>query len=89
MKLRRGESRYKIPPHSEMLQVYVEGNQEHNQMVGYVLAQVSNTEMSGMNSAHLGMPMYFAVAPEQIDFWPAPDKPYVVKVRYTPPVQEF
>lgn len=89
MKLRREKQRYKIPPHSEILGVRVEGNQKHNQMWAYVIQQISLVEMSGMLTKHLAMPTYFAVAPEQINFYPIPDKAYTVKVRYLPPVQEF
>lgn len=87
MKLRKGKPRYKIPAHSDIIGVYVEGNQKHNQMCHYALQRVALEELP--NIMHLGMPALYSVLHEIIEFSPPPDKPYVVKVRYTPPVQEF
>ncbi len=88
MKLRKGRPRYKIPPHSDILNVVVEGNQRHNQMVAYVLMQVA-FGYDGKPQANCAMPRQFAIVGNKIEFWPVPDKAYRVKVRYTPPVAEF
>lgn len=87
MKLRKGRSHYKIPAHSQVFQVFIEGNQRHNQMAALMLCQTSLEDLPRQDI--WGVPRYFTVSPESISFAPAPDKPYVVKVRYAPPIQEF
>ena len=88
MKLKRGQARYKIPEHSEVLWVCVEGNQKYNQMAARMIQIVSGVQISneGLEPA---MPRRCAVYRDLIMFCPPPDKPYIVKVRYTPPVMEF
>ncbi|HSV21870.1 MAG TPA: hypothetical protein VLJ17_02455, partial [Xanthobacteraceae bacterium] len=83
-----GRPRYKIPPHTDIINVVVNGNQRHNQMVAYALVQVA-FGYDGKPKGQLGMPRQFAIIGSKIEFWPIPDKAYQVKVRYTPPIQEF
>ena len=87
MKLRGGRCRYKIPEHSQVLAVYIFGNQRHNQMVSYVL-QLCKIEDIGDNKKR-GRPELAGVYDDRIEFKPIPDKPYKVTVRYLPPVMEF
>ncbi len=87
MKLRRGKPRYTIPAHSSIVGVYIEGNQKHNQMCSYVLYQVTLEDVR--QTSILGMPNHYAIENDSIIFDPAPDKSYLVKVRYTPPIAEF
>lgn len=53
----------------------------------FKLTQVSLDELPRTDL--LALPSYFSVLHNIIEFHPVPDKPYIVKVRYTPPVQEF
>lgn len=86
MKLRRGKHIYKLPPHSSIESVFVEGNQKHNQMASILLMPCRNRFEPGVNL--LGFPTMFFVTHDEIHFNPAPDAPYVVRVRYYPPMQE-
>lgn len=94
MKLRRGRAVYKVPPYSQILCAYVEGNQRHNQMVSYMLQQVDLGDLASVGDDErrkipMAMPTTFAVFDEKIEFWPRPDKAYKVTVRYLPPMMEF
>lgn len=89
MKLRKGRARYKIPAFSKILHVIIDGNQRHNQMFAYRLIQVPMSEIADRVDTP-AMPLRFAANEEgALLFWPPPDKPYVVKVRYFPPLEEF
>jgi hypothetical protein len=87
MKLQTGKARYKIPAQSQILGVYVDGNQPHNQMCSIMLRQVRLGEIEPSDVR--GFPVYFFIIDDTIEFSPVPDKPYVVTVRYVPPIQEF
>jgi hypothetical protein len=91
MKLRTKKSRYKIPPISQIIGMYVEGNQKHNQMCSYALYRVSLEEFFKAKTGALGFPTRYCIdhGGNMIEFDPIPDKPYIVKMRYVPPVQEF
>jgi hypothetical protein len=87
MKLRTGQYKYKTPLIGRVECVYLPGNQKHNQMCSIMLRHVA----AGALPCRLerGIPTLFAVIRNSIEFYPVPDKPYVVTVRYTPPLQEF
>ena len=87
MKLRTGQALYKIPEHSQILCVYIEGNQRHNQMWSYLLQLIDIGDL-GLNKAR-GRPTYCAVFENKIEFSPVPNKPYKVRVRYVPPIKEY
>lgn len=90
MKLRRGRAQYKFPECSQIYSAWVEGNQKHNQEVSYVLYQVELSDLGAFRKNKLlGRPTSFAVFDGRVEFWPVPDKPYVVKVRYAPPIKEY
>ena len=90
MKLRTGRSVYKLPEHSQVLLVIIEGNQKHNQDVDYVLIQIDKRELPiGKKLRHVrGIPTGYFVFTNKIEFWPVPDKPYKARVRYVPPITE-
>ena len=91
MKLRKGKPRYPMPPHSQIIGVYLEGHQRHNQMAAFPLYQVPIEEVRAMQREGtwiLGCPIGFSIHDNGIEFCPAPDSAYVVRVRYTPPVME-
>lgn len=94
MKLRTGHPRYKIPAFSRIETVLVAGNQKHNQMCAMRLYQIPLGEMSSANELR-GFPIRFSVFQSAdgklniMEFYPVPDKPYKVLVRYLPPLQEF
>lgn len=93
MKLRTGHPRYKIPAFSRIETVLVEGNQKHNQMRAMRLQQVPLGEIRTNETR--GFPVRFSVYQSVdgglnlIEFYPVPDKPYKVVIRYLPPLQEF
>jgi hypothetical protein len=87
MKLRTGKSKYKVPCVGRIDHAFLEGNQKHNQMHSIALCQMDPASLP--RSAGRGIPVYFSYLNETIEFYPVPDKPYVVTVRYTPPMQEF
>ena len=91
MKLKTRKSRYKIPPVSHIEGMYVEGNHKHNQMCHYVLYRVSIEEFYKTKTGLLGFPIRYCIDHRKniVEFEPTPDKPYVVKMRYLPPIQEF
>lgn len=93
MKLRTGHPRYKIPAFSRIETVLVEGNQKYNQTCAMRLQQVPIGDIE--ISETRGFPVYFSVYQSVdgglnlIEFYPVPDKPYKVTIRYLPPLQEF
>lgn len=92
MKLRKGRARYRIPEHSQIMHVLIEGNQHHNQMVAIMLQQVNLSDIpkpAWRNREKHDMPRVFAIFEDQIEFYPTPDKAYVVRGRFTPPIKEF
>ena len=92
MKLRRGRPSYKIPGHSQILSVYIEGNQRHNQMCAFILQHVAISDIPNPaknSKPSLGQPTVCCVRYKSIEFFPIPDKSYVVKIRYVPPIMEF
>ena len=89
MKLRRGKALYKFPPHSEFHSAWIEGNQRHNQIYDIALQFVAKGQFPRPNKPWLGLPQYISITHNSIEFYPIPDKPYIVKVRYLPPVQEW
>lgn len=88
MKLKVGKPRYNLPPYSQILGVYVLGNQKHNQMISFNLYQVPIAQLVEAKPAQLAMPTMYSVCGDTIEFWPPPDRPYTVTVRYTTPVME-
>ena len=91
MKLRRGKPSYKIPEHSQVFRVRIEGNQRHNQMHSHLLCMVSISDIPNPNKSDrpYGFPTMCAVFEGTIEFYPIPDKPYVAKVQYAPPIREY
>lgn len=87
MKLRKGKSVYQLPRFSKIMAAWTEGNQPHNQITAYVLQYVEPARLQRDQSP--GFPTCYTVFLDKIEFAPPPDKPYVVKVRYMPLVQEF
>lgn len=93
MKLKTGNPRYKIPAFSRIETVLVEGNQKHNQMCAMRLQQIPLGEIRIDETR--GFPVCFSVYQSVggklniIEFYPIPDKPYKVVIRYLPPLQEF
>lgn len=87
MKLKKGKAVYTLPEFSQILDVRVEGNQPHNQMAAHLLARVDSARLQRDQAP--GFPTCYTVFMDKIEFAPSPDKPYVVKVRYMPPVEEF
>lgn len=87
MKLRKGQARYKLPPFSRVLNVVVEGNHRHNQMYDVLLPIVPFDQARCDEKP--AMPRCCVIGPDSIKFAPPPDKPYSVRVRYTPPIMEF
>ena len=88
MKLKTKQPRYKLPPYSEVLAVYIEGNQRHNQMHDIMLPMLPIDQLGG-DVTKSGRPERCGVYAGFIEFTPKPDKPYAVKVRYVPPIAEF
>jgi hypothetical protein len=91
MKLRTGRSEYKIVPVGRVDHAFIEGNQLHNQMYDLMLRQIELRDSANLDFSFQGVPTVFAINPikNTIKFWPAPNKPYKVRVRYQPPMQEF
>lgn len=91
MKLRTGRAVYKFPEYSQILEAWVEGNTKHNQLVSFSLCQVSLEDMPSHrpHNEQRGFPTTFCVFGDIIEFWPVPDKPYLIKVRYAPPIEEY
>lgn len=86
MRLKKGNALYKFPkPYSQILDVRIEG--KHNQMIDYPIQIVAMGTLPFV--AVLGLPMYCAIYKNKIEFSPPPDKAYLVKVRYLPPIKEF
>lgn len=88
MKLRKGQPRYKMPPYSRVEHVRIEGNQRHNQMCAIMLPLVG-IEHLNVKPLPNGRPRQCGVYGQFIEFEPPPDKPYEVKIRYTPPILEI
>ena len=55
MKLRTGRAIYKIPDHSQIFSVWIEGNMPHNQQVDFVLVQVAFGELPNNKEKLLGL----------------------------------
>lgn len=93
MKLRNGEAIYTIPEHSDILGVRVEGNQPENQMWAKHIVKIRSSELQQIKSRYRkplqGLPEFACFMKETVEFWPVPDKEYIVTLRYTPPVKEF
>ena len=47
MKLKTKQPRYKLPPYSQVLAVYIEGNQRHNQMHAIMLPMIPVDQLRG------------------------------------------
>lgn len=88
MKLKTGQPRYRFPAHSRIQGAHIVGNQRHNQMNSIMLSQIRRDEWSAVGRTR-GIPTWFAIYENTIEFFPIPDKPYVVKVQFYPPIQEF
>jgi hypothetical protein len=88
MKLRKVKAKYKLPADSRVLRVWVEGNQRHNKMHAYLVPIVPAITLWREQKSAGKMPKACAVYNGTIEFSPPPDKPYVVKVMYVPPVME-
>lgn len=91
MKLRTGKTKYKLPtPVGRIDHAFVEGNTRH-MLFDVVLRQISADELPRKkDTAQLrGIPSYFCLFNNEVEFWPAPDKPYTVRIRYQPPMQEL
>lgn len=88
MKLRKNRAAYRIPEHSQIQLVRIEGNQRRNQMCSILLPQMDMQELSALRQFN-GTPAAFAVFNTTIRFYPTPDGPYAVKVRYVPPIKEY
>lgn len=92
MKLRTGQCEYKIPAIGKIDHAFIAGNTRQNNMVDIMLYQISLKESARLDyTAFQGIPANFAINPikKTIKFWPPPNKPYTVCIRYTPPMQEF
>ena len=82
MKLRKGKAKYRLPAYSKVLEVRVEGNH------AYLIPIVSAMTVIDGQELPPQMPKACAIYGGTIEFSPPPDRPYVVKVRYVPPVME-
>lgn len=99
MKLEPGKSSYSIPAmirlESFVLQVVSDDGQTHYADLWQIdLARlIANRDEArkklGLQQEPRAIPTCFAINGRYIEFWPAPDKPYVVTGRYYPPMQEF
>ena len=90
MKLRRGRAAYKFPEHSQVLNVWIQGNQPHNQMFDYAIQLVSRSELEAISGRRLlGFPALACVSHGRIEFYPIPDHMYTARVRYVPPVKVY
>ena len=89
MKLRAGKFKYKIPKIGKAEFCYVAGNNEYC-LYDMNLLHISTDDMIRTNSELRGLPTRFTIINQDtIRFWPTPDKPYVVRLRYTPPMVEI
>jgi hypothetical protein len=86
MKLRKGKAKYRLPAYSKVLEVRLEGNQRHNQLCALIIQIVNPTAIDVYRD--VGIPTVCAVYKDTIEFSPPPDNPYLVTVRYLPPVME-
>lgn len=91
MRARIGQLSYKIPPISRIEQIFIEGNQKYNQMYSSAIGYMSMEEFLKLDTNIQGRPTLCAInhTASKIYFWPVPDKPYEIKVRYYSPVKEF
>jgi len=89
MKLRTGRQKYKLPEHSQILAVFVEGNQKYNQMINHHIMQMQPENFHKELNSIQGFPTVCACSHNRIEFWPIPDKPYIVRVQYLPPIKEY
>lgn len=88
MKLKRGQARYKIPPHSQILSVVVNGDHKFNtSFVDKMVCIVDQIEQDGV----FGFPKYVCISKikDWATFYPIPAHSYSVTIRYVPPIEEF
>lgn len=84
---RSGKRQYKLPDFSQIQSVLLDGNQKHNSYA-FRLNQISIEEFKSCK-LYSARPTVFAVNDNIIYFWPCPDKPYSITIRYFPPLREF
>lgn len=81
MKLRKGQPRYRMPPHSNVIHVVLCG--EFDRMLPMVaIEQLNPTPLKPAEPKRCGVYGRF------IEFEPPPDRAYTVRVRYAPPIEE-
>lgn len=85
MKLKTGQKRYKFPDYGEIISVILL-NGKHNKFGAAFRLQIVSREEIGKTH---GFPTQCAFWNNWIEFWPIPDKPYEVRVRYSPPIEEY
>ena len=85
MKLRKGQSRYKLPRYSEIHGVTL--GEARKCEIEYRLVAVIDASMDG--TVLRGRPIKYSLEGDVIVFGPTPDQPYTVTVLYAPPLQQF
>lgn len=89
MKLRTGKFKYKIPKIGKAEFCYIAGNNKYS-LYDMSLLYIHADDMIRVNPEIRGLPTRFTIINnDSIRFWPTPDKPYVVRLRYTPPMVEI
>jgi hypothetical protein len=91
MKLRTGKTKYKLPISGGRIDhAFVSGNSKYC-LWHKMLLQVSANELPRKKGTAQvrAIPTCFCLIDNTVEFWPAPDKPYTVILRYQPPMQEF
>ena len=88
MIIKRGKVRYKFPPHSSIFQATI-GDRRRCEVV-YMLQEVHPLDLK-KSMEPPGKPTRFTIytGTNEIEFYPPPDKPYKVTVRYAPPIKEW
>lgn len=82
MKLRKGQPRYRMPPHSNVIHVVLSDEFDH-------MLPMVGVEHLNARPLKPAKPERCGVYGRFIEFEPPPDKAYTVRVRYVPPILEI
>lgn len=89
MKCKIGKSKYKFPNFSIIQSVLLERNQKYNMHASTI--EIINLKAFVRLSDSNGIPnkCAFNHIDNTLNFWPCPDKRYIINILYYPPLKKF
>lgn len=90
MKCKTRKFKYKIPPIGVLQGIFINANQKHNQMYTMAIEIISLEDFVKLPES-FSAPTKCALnnIDNTINFWPYPNKPYEIEIRYYPPLTVF